>query len=111
MLEFSSFAVPLCNPPATAILKPMTRFAPRQADLFAAPPAEPEPSAPEDPLAEILDLLAQVRDAERLPWPDAAAAMAAEHRVLGLGRRAGPEGEALAAAFLAETERLLALTD
>jgi hypothetical protein len=37
--------------------------------------------------------------------------VAEEHRALGLARRAGPEGEALAAAFLAETERLLALTD
>jgi hypothetical protein len=37
--------------------------------------------------------------------------MAEELRALGLARRAGPEGEALAAAILAETERLLAATD
>ncbi|MBV8616554.1 MAG: hypothetical protein JOY66_22655 [Acetobacteraceae bacterium] len=88
----------------------MTRFAGSQPDLFAAPAPAAAPEAPEDALAELSALLARVRGAERPPWPDAAAA-AEEHRALGLARRAGPEGAAMAAAFLAETERLLALTD
>ncbi len=85
----------------------MTRFGP-QTDLFAAP-APPPPE--DDPLAELRALLARVRGADRLPWPNAATVMAEEHRALGLARRAGPEGAALVAAFLEETERLLALTD
>jgi len=90
----------------------MLRVAPGQPDLFAAAPAEPPASAShDDPIGELHAALALARAAERLPWPGLAATIAEEHRVLGLGRRAGPEGEALAAAFLAETERLLALTD
>ncbi len=56
-------------------------------------------------------MLALVRGADRLPWPNLPAVMAEEHRALGLGRLAGAEGEALAAEFLVETERLLAMTD
>ena len=85
----------------------MRRFAPSQTDLFA--PDVPVPVAPvRDPLAELAELLDVLRDAECLPWPDAAAAMAEERRALGLARA---EGERLAAAILLETERLLAATD
>lgn len=87
----------------------MTRFAASQPDLFAAPPEAPPP--PPDPLAELSALLARLRDADRMPWPDAAAAMAEELRALGLARQAGAQGKALAAAILQETERLLAATD
>jgi hypothetical protein len=41
-----------------------------------------------------------------LPWVDAAAAMAEEHRALWLARQAGGEGARLAAASFQETERL-----
>ena len=83
----------------------MRRFAPSQTDLFA-PAAVPEVTPGRAPLVELADLLAELRAAERLPWPDAAAAMAEEHRALGLARLAGAEGERLAAAILEETERL-----
>jgi hypothetical protein len=87
----------------------MTRFGASQPDLFTDPP---EFSAPRpDPLAELTGLLARLRSADRLPWADAAAAMAEELRALGLARQAGTEGAALAAAILEETERLLAATD
>ncbi len=46
-----------------------------------------------------------------MPWPDAAAAMAAELRVLALARSAGEAGQELATSILQETERLLAATD
>jgi hypothetical protein len=88
----------------------MTRFGPRQPDLFIAP-ADRESSPPPEPLAELAALLARLRAAERMPWPNAAAAMAEELRALGLARQAGPEGERLASAILEETERLLATTD
>jgi hypothetical protein len=88
----------------------MRRFAPSQTDLFA--PDIPVPVAPaRDPLAELAELLDVLRDAECLPWPDAAATMAEERRALGLARLAGAEGERLAAAILLETERLLAAND
>jgi hypothetical protein len=85
----------------------MSRVA--QADLFAPAPAPvaDEPS----PLEELRAILARVRAAERLPFVDAAAAMTEELRVVGLGRRAGAEGAALASAILDEMERLHALTD
>lgn len=80
-----------------------------QPDLFAPASA---PSAEETaPLDELRAILARVRTAERLPFVDAAAAMAEELRIVGLGRRAGAEGAALAAAILDELERLHALTD
>jgi hypothetical protein len=88
----------------------MRRFAPTQADLFAPAIATEAPPA-RAPLAELTDLLAGLRAAERLPWPDAAAAMVEEHRVLGLARLAGAEGERLAAAILEETERLFAAAE
>lgn len=87
----------------------MNRFGPRQPDLFAAPLQSEPPER--DPLAELSALLARLRAAERLPWPDAATTMAEELRALGLARRAGAEGERLAAAILEETERLLSATD
>ena len=86
---------------------PMTRFGPAQPDLFApaaAPPAVP--SRP--PLEELAELLAYLRAAQDLPWPDAAATMVEEWRALSLARIAGPEGAILATAILQETERLLA---
>jgi hypothetical protein len=88
----------------------MRRFAPSRPDLFtlATPPASPSGRPPLDELAY---LLADLRAAERPPWPDAAAAMAEEHRALGLARLAGAEGEELAAAILEETERLLAAAE
>lgn len=84
----------------------MTRFA-GQSDLFT-PPKVPVREPARDPVAELTALLDQVRGADRLPWPSLSEVMAEEHRALGLARLAGAEGEALAAAFLAETERLLA---
>lgn len=86
----------------------MARFALPQADLFAPAPATPSALRP-DPLDELTALLDRLRAADRLPWPDAAAAMAEERHALGLASLAGPEGEQLAADILQETERLLAL--
>ena len=82
----------------------MSRFVPSQPDLFAAPatPAQPERA----PLDELAELLALLRVADRLPWPDVATAMAEEQRAYGLARRAGAEGMRLAAAIMDETERL-----
>lgn len=85
----------------------MTRFGP-QRDLFAP---EPEPTPERDPFTELQGLLARLRAAEHTPWADAAEAMAEELRALGLARRVGTHGEALAASILQETERLLALAD
>ena len=85
----------------------MTRFGP-QRDLFAP---EPEPELERDPLSELQGLLARLHAAEHTPWADAAGAIAEELRALGLARRAGPAGEALAASILEETERLLALAE
>lgn len=88
----------------------MSRFAPAQPDLFA-PPAEPAPEPPpcaRAPLDELGDLLADLRAAERLPWPDLTVAMAVEQRYLSLARAAGVEGQKLAAAIMDEAERLFA---
>lgn len=83
----------------------MSRFASSQPDLFA--PASPAPAAPErPPLEELTDLLSILRAADRLPWPDLSTAMAEEYRAIGLGRRAGSEGEKLVSAIMDETERL-----
>ena len=88
----------------------MLRFGPSQPDLFT--PAVTPPAAPaREPMIELTELLAGLRAAKHLPWPDAAAAMAEERRALGLARLAGPEGVRLAAAILQETERLLAATE
>lgn len=83
---------------------------PHQPDLFA-PAAAPAAEPASDPLAELTALLALVRGADRLPWPDAAAAMAEELRALGLARLAGPEGDRLVAAIFEETERLFAAAE
>lgn len=87
----------------------MTRFG-SQPDLFT--PEAPQDSPPAaDPLAELDALLTRLRAARQMPWADAAAAMAEELRALGLARQAGAAGEALAAAILHETERLLAAAE
>jgi hypothetical protein len=52
-----------------------------------------------------------LRAAERLPWADLSTAMAEEHRAIGLGRRAGPEGERLVSAIMDETERLFSAAE
>ena len=83
----------------------MRRFAPDQTDLFSPPAPPPAPLA-RPPLDELTELLADLRVAESLPWPDLPATMAAEYRVLGLARLAGDEGARLATAILDETERL-----
>ena len=88
----------------------MRRFAPNQTDLFAPPAPTPAPPA-RPPLDELTELLADLRVADRLPWPDLPAAMAAEYRVLGLARLAGDEGARLATAILDETERLFAAAE
>ncbi|MGH7056720.1 MAG: hypothetical protein ACREFZ_02400 [Acetobacteraceae bacterium] len=80
-----------------------------QPDLFVS--GEKSAAPPPDPLAELRALLDRLRAASSSPWPDAAAAMAEEHRVLGLARQAGGPGAALAAAILDETERLLSASD
>jgi hypothetical protein len=83
----------------------MSRFASNHPDLFAPPRlTPPEPERP--PLEELANLLSMLRAAERLPWPDLSSAMAEEYRAIGLGRRAGPEGESLVSAIMDETERL-----
>jgi hypothetical protein len=90
----------------------MRRFVPDQTDLFApsaSPPAAAEPARP--PLEELAELLADLRVAESLPWPDLPAAMAAEYRVIGLARLAGDEGARLATAILDETERLFSAAE
>lgn len=87
----------------------MPRFAPTQPDLFApaaVPQEAPPPTRP--PLVELAALLAELRAAERLPWPDVTVAMAEEQRMLALARSAGAEGKALAAAIMDEIERLFA---
>ena len=88
----------------------MPRFAPIQPDLFAPVAApDPEPPAPtRPPLDELADLLAELRAAERLPWPSLNVAAAVEQRYLGLARIAGAEGQKLAAAIMDEAERLFA---
>lgn len=96
---------------------PMSRVAAVQSDLFAPSQSRvvegpSEPAAPaQDPIAELQALLADLRAASAPPWPDLTTTMAHEYRALGLARQAGPEGEALAAAILDETERLLSAGD
>lgn len=88
----------------------MSGFDASHPDLFARA-ARPAAAAEAPPLDQLNDLLAMLRSAETLPWPDAAATMAEERRALGLARFADAEGAALAAAILQETERLLAATE
>ena len=69
----------------------MSRFVAGQPDLFA-PEAAPEPPRPaRPPLEELADILAALRAAEHLPWPDLTLAMAAEQHVPRLARIAGAE--------------------
>ncbi len=87
----------------------MTRFGPLQPDLFVS--FNPSEAAlARAPIDELMAMLAGLRTVDRLPWPDAAAAMAEEQRALGLARLAGPAGAGLVAAILQETERLLSTT-
>ena len=86
----------------------MSRVA-AQPDLFAAPESAPEPAP--DPIAALIEMRDRLAAAPAPPWPSLSAAMAEEYRALGLARAAGPEGAALAAAILEQTERLLAMTD
>ena len=86
----------------------MSRVA-TQADLFA-PSVQPD-RPPPDQIAELAAQLARLRATPAPPWGTASAAMAEEQHAIGLARHAGPEAEALAAAILKETERLLAMTD
>jgi hypothetical protein len=91
---------------------PMSRFAPNQPDLFApaaVPPEAPSPGRP--PLEELTALLADLRAADRLPWPDVSVAMVEEQRMLALARSAGTEGRALSVAIMDQIERLFAAAE
>ena len=89
----------------------MTRFVPFQTDLFVtcSPAAAKAPA--KEPLTELAEMLARLRQAERMPWPDAAGAMVEERRALGLAAMAGAEGGRLVTAILEETERLLSVAE
>ncbi len=90
----------------------MPRFALAQPDLFAPAATAPEPlSSGRPPLDQLADLLAELRAAERLPWPDLTVAMAEEQRYLALARIAGAEGKRFAAAIMDEAERLFAVAE
>jgi hypothetical protein len=89
----------------------MYRVALAQADLFAPAAASELPSAGRAPLDQLADLLAELRAAERLPWPDLTVAMAEEQRYLALARSAGAEGQKFAAAIMDETERLFSAAE
>jgi hypothetical protein len=90
----------------------MRRFAFDQTDLFANAAPAPAPSPPaRPPLDELAELLADLKVADNLPWPDLPTAMAVEYRVLGVARLAGDEGARLASAILDETERLFAAAE
>ena len=83
----------------------MSQFAPGQPDLFAPPP--PPPAAPEPPaLEQLAALLAILKPATRMPWPDLKTATQAEYRVIALGSQSGEEGKKLATAISGEMERL-----
>jgi hypothetical protein len=84
-------------------------FTPVPRDLFA--PCAPEPAPKLDPLRELRTLLDKVQTASVLPWQDAAAAMAEEHRALWLAKQAGDEGAKLAAAIFEQTERLFSAAE
>jgi hypothetical protein len=83
-------------------------FAPAQPDLLIPPVQEPPPL---HPLAELQALLDKVRQASVLPWVDAHAAMAEEHRALWLASQAGDEGARLVAEIFDETERLFSAAE
>ena len=83
----------------------MIRFAPGQRDLFAPPP--PPPAAPETtPLEQLTALLAILKPATRMPWPDLMTAMEAERHAFWLASQSGEEGQKLVSAIMDETERL-----
>jgi hypothetical protein len=90
----------------------MSRFAAQQSDLFAPVSGQSGPAPRQadlaDPIAELNEMLALVRSADCLPWPDLPAAMAWEYRALFLARQGGAEGDRLASAIMDETERLFA---
>ena len=115
--QHDSTPAPSAEPPLTGaavstVYYAMPRFAASQPDLFAPAPAPATQGPPaRSPLDELNELLAQLRVADRSPWPDLPAAMAAEYRVLGLARLAGNEGARLATAILDETERLFAAAE
>ena len=80
-------------------------------EVYTTQPAQVLPEIQEDPVAELLGLLALLKGAAELPWADAAATMQQERRALTLARLAGPEGDSLVASIMEETERLLAAQD
>ncbi len=65
----------------------------------------PQPERP--PLEQLTALLAMLRVAVRLPWPDVMTAMAEERHAYWLASQAGEQGAKLVAAIMDETERLL----
>ncbi|MDW8445615.1 MAG: hypothetical protein RML45_16240 [Acetobacteraceae bacterium] len=75
-----------------------------QPDLFAPPTRPPQPKP--DPLAELRAILERARQLDRLPFETLPATIEEELRIFDLGRRVGPESEALAYAILDEFERL-----
>ena len=86
----------------------MSQFAPGQPDLFAPAAVPEQPPHGRPPLEELAEILAELRAAKHLPWPDLTVAMAEEQRFLRLARMAGTEGQSFAAAIMDETERLFA---
>lgn len=80
-----------------------------QADLFAPAAAGPEPEC--DPIAELAAMLRQLQNAVVHPWTPLSEAIQREYRAQALARLAGAEGERLAAAVLAESERLFITAD
>src|SRR5580704_16326241 len=89
----------------------MSRFALAQADLFAPAAASEPPAFGRPPLDQLADLLAELRAAERLPWPDLTVAMAEEQCYLALARIAGAEGKKFAAATMDQAERPFAVAE
>jgi hypothetical protein len=58
------------------------------------------------PLVQLEAMLADLRAADRLPWPDVSVALVEEQRMFALARRAGEEGMAMAARIEDQIERL-----
>jgi hypothetical protein len=101
----------------------MSRLAHSQPDLFAPvpkPPAStcqadlfatgltPAPPPERPPLEQLIELLAMLLAADRLPWPDTMTAMAEERHAYWLASRTGEEGAKLVTAIMDEIERMLA---
>ncbi|MGH6993619.1 MAG: hypothetical protein ACRED8_04055 [Caulobacteraceae bacterium] len=74
--------------------------------MFATAPAPAEPQP--DPIAELTLMLEELRAAVIHPWTPLSEAIEREYRARRLGHLGGPEGERLASAVLAESERLFA---